>query len=96
MNDMYRQFQENANFLKAIFKKFLLCAGRWEDNYKEIIGTKFHYLNSEWQDEYIKYDGDVFECFILTEKDELVKFCFLYSDFKKWQEKRHRDMRTIL
>ena len=90
MNDMYRQFQENANFLKAIFKKFLLCTGRREDNYKEIIGTKFHYLNSEWRDEYIKYDGDVFECFILTAKDELVKLCFLYSDFKKWQEKRHQ------
>lgn len=90
MNDMYRQFQENANFLKAIFKKFLLCTGRWEDNYKEIIGTKFHYLDSEWRDEYIKYDGDVFECFILTAKDELVKLCFLYSDFKKWQEKRHQ------
>ena len=88
MNDMYRQFQENANFLKAIFKKFLLCTGRWEEGYKEIIGTKFHRLDNEWRDEYIKYDGDVFECFILTAKDELVKLFFLYSDFKKWQEKR--------
>ena len=44
MNDLefYRKHQEHASFLKAIFEMFLKCNDRWEENYREIIGTEFH------------------------------------------------------
>jgi hypothetical protein len=85
---LYLDFQENANFIKAMMKRYMLCSGIWREDYNEIIGTEFHDIDIEWHDEYLKFDGDTFEIFIETIRGELVKEIFLYSDFLKWEEKR--------
>lgn len=83
---LYLDFQENANFIKAMMKRYMLYSGIWRKDYRKIIGTEFHDIDIEWHDEYLKFDG--FEIFIETNMGELVKEIFFYSDFLKWEEKR--------
>ena len=79
---------DDGMFLIGMFSLYFKRNKMWESSWDEIVGIRFHHRDVEWCSEYDEFDGDFIECFILIYNGEVVRKCFLFSDFLEWQEKR--------
>ena len=85
----YLEYEENGKFLITMLGLFLKRTKQWKAGWLELIGEDFHYRSSEWDTKYDEFDGDFFSVYAKTGDGTFEEYCFLFSDFLKWDKDRH-------
>lgn len=84
----YIERHQEGLFVRTMLEKFLKRTKQWKRDWEELIGEDFHFRDIEWKSKYDEFDGDFFSVYVKTGENTFEEYCFLFSDFLKWQEDR--------
>ncbi len=84
----YIEQHQEGFFLRTMLSIFLKRTKQWKNNWEKIIGEDYHFRDIEWRSQYDEFDGDFFSVYVKTGENIFEEYCFLVSDFLKWQKER--------
>lgn len=85
----YIERHQEGLFVRTMLETFLKRTKQWKRDWEELIGEDFHFRDIEWKSKYDEFDGDFFSVYAKTSDNTFEEYCFLFSDFLKWDEERH-------